>query len=116
MNSQIAETNSRRLYVHLKKNEFEKCHRLLDELQQDVESSAPPTALAQLPISARLLELLENECGFIHLKDLEGIDLDELQQLTPRLGPGMITELRKALRKARKQQRAWDKQCKEQGV
>lgn len=74
-----ADRIGRRLALHLRKNHFEGCHNILDQLEKDLLDVKPLTAVAELRISLRLINLLESN-GYIYLKDMEHTNVFQLNR------------------------------------
>ncbi len=102
MNSRDAKLLARRLSIHLCHNEFGLCHEILNSAEEEWEKTRgkdnTPTAIAELNIELRLVELLDRE-GYIYISDLDGIDIGNLR--LPQLGPVLRQSLIKALQELR---------------
>lgn len=66
-----------RLALHLRKGDFEVCRHILESAEEATESQDGPTAIAELNLDLRYVNLLEKE-GFIYVSDLDGVDIMNL--------------------------------------
>lgn len=105
----------RRIGIQLRNDRFVVCHEIIKELEEAWKNRHdPPTAIAELDVSRRLVELLERE-GYIYISDLEDIDVDRWNLVG--LGVTYKRELKIALENVKEQrERAVRKEKAERGV
>lgn len=96
---------SRRLELHLRRNEFEACHNILNEIEAEIEST-PPEGIAELPLDLRWVNALET-LNYIKISDLDMFqtdsDWDSLRESIAYIGPAGVAEVRTAIEAAREQ-------------
>lgn len=107
MTGKQADIVAGQLGLHLRRNNFEACRDILNNLEEEqlANRSRIPTAIAELSIELRYVNALE-KAGYIYIDDLEGVSLHNLRSrgLLPQIGAGTVSEITKVLRRARKQQ------------
>ena len=106
MKEQEVQAVTRRIGVQLRSNRFGLCHLIIDELEKAWrQRHDPPTAIAELDIPQRLVELLDRE-GYVYVSDLEDVDVDRWNLVG--LGVTYKKELKAALGDARGQKERAD--------
>ena len=92
-----------RLSIHLRRNEFEACHNILDDLETAWKLDTKGIVyIAELSIGVRLVNFLE-KVGYIKVSDLDDVNWESLRKEVPWLGPAGVAEVRFAVEAARVQ-------------
>lgn len=83
-----------RLALHLRKNEFQVCHHILDskEVEMKAASHDRVTAIAELNLNLRYVNMLER-AGFIYVTDLDHVDIRRLVLRSENNERNMIAEV-----------------------
>lgn len=95
-----------RLELHLRKNNFVVCKEILEEAEKEyavqcVEGAKEVTAIAELKISLGTITLLEKK-GYIHLEQLDGVDITQLYKKIDHLSKERALLLYNAVEKGRR--------------
>lgn len=80
MTGHEADVIGRRLALHLRKNHFEGCHHILDYEEKKLSDVGPPTAVAELRIPLRLINVLEAH-GYVYVVDMSHTDVFQLERI-----------------------------------
>lgn len=105
MTPKDAELVSRRLELHLRRNQFEVCREILAIAEKEIESTCPVN-IAELDMDLRWVNALD-KLGYIKISDLDMFqvpsDWDSLRESVFCLGPAGIGDIRRAVEAAREQ-------------
>ena len=100
----------RRIGVQLRNNRFMLCHEIIKELEEAWRNRHdPPTAIAELDIPERLINMLDRE-GYIYVSDLDDINVGSWNLVG--LGVTYKKDLKAALLDARDQKEKADLMAK----
>ncbi len=75
-----ADRVGRRLALHLRKNDFAICQKILKSMENQFRVAEPyrTTAIAELDLELRYINMLENG-GFVLISDMDHINVDNLE-------------------------------------
>lgn len=101
MTANDASILSRRLEIHLMKNNFEVCRNLLEEAEKKgKEGEGVIVNIAELDVSLRVINILE-KAGYSLLQEIEDIDVETLHKNVWQLGKVESSLLATAIRRAK---------------
>lgn len=105
MNSDRADKIGRQLSIYLRKNQFDACHELLDDLKRTEKClyHSEIEWLSETSLDLRTLNLLE-KAGFNAIEDLRETTQKDLLEI-PMMGRITVVTIRLALKKAREHNR-----------
>lgn len=102
MTGSEADEIGRRLSIHLRKNNFEACHGVLDSIEKErAKKYSSRSTLAETGLSLRWVNFLEAS-GYLYVDQLSGLssrDIDKLCSRIRNLGPIAATAIKVALGK-----------------
>lgn len=80
-----AENIGRRLALHLRKNNFDACHDILNGTETVMKESKGSLAIAELPLELRTVNLLE-KAGYLYVEDMRSVDFKRLVEEVTNMG------------------------------
>lgn len=103
MNSPDAETLSKRIELHLRRNQFAICKGIIEGVEKEYRrgNSTKITAIAELDIAIGAVTLLEKK-GYIHIKQFDDVDIVKVCSAIRHIGHEEALRVSKAVEKAHK--------------